>query len=215
MKRIAITHRVDVHPAYGERRDSIDQRWTDFLLRAGLWPIFLPNHPSYIHRFLDDEKIDGILLTGGNSLIRYDGDAPERDAVERILLEWAIRNAIPVIGVCRGMQVIQDYFGVILTKIKGHVGTRHNLDIVEYGAVTDIFRSIKDVNAFHKEGTHESQAPLSVIARSKQDGIVMAIRHDNLPIFGIMWHSERENPFVQSDIEFFKEVFQVNDHLRA
>lgn len=210
MKLIAVTHRVDIHPDHGERRDAIDQRWTDFLLKVGLWPVFLPNHRDYVHHFLETEGIDGILLTGGNSLARYNGDAPERDAVESALLEWAGVKAAPVLGVCRGMQVIQDHFGVTLTKIEGHVGTRHVLDVVGHDPVAEILRRLKDVNAFHHEGTHESQSPLSVLARSKGDDVVMAIHHDVLPIFGVMWHSEREDPFTEPDLALFREVFRPN-----
>ena len=48
-----------------------------------------------------------MVLTGGNDLAALGGDAPERDATENALLDAAESRRLPVIGVCRGMQVIQ------------------------------------------------------------------------------------------------------------
>lgn len=52
-----------------------------------------------------------LVLTGGNSLTMLDGDAPERDLVEKELLRYADNKNIPVLGVCRGMQLMQEFEG--------------------------------------------------------------------------------------------------------
>ena len=109
MKKVVVTQRVDVTSTYGERRDCLDQRWIELLLSVGLFPVLVPNNLDYVKKLIATEQIDGVLLTGGNSLLNYGGDAPERDEVEKNLLELAILKNIPLLGVCRGMQIIQNY----------------------------------------------------------------------------------------------------------
>lgn len=206
MKNIAVTQRVDAIADYDERRDAIDQRWSAFLLKAGLWPILVPNLMDYAHTLITKEHIDGVLLTGGNSLLPYGGDAPERDQVERFLLEWAIGNDIPVLGVCRGMQGIQNYFHNKLVQVTGHVATRLTLELTGKGRLASIVSKYHDVNAFHTYGATNVRGELVSVAQSP-DGISMAIEHFDKQVYGIMWHSEREAPFKDEDISLFKFIF--------
>ena len=111
MKRILVTMRTTVVESYNERRDSIDQRWANFLCECGLLPIFAPNNPALLVSLLQTIKPDGVLFTGGDDLVRYSGGAPERDEVETILYQLCITEGIPLLGVCRGMQIIAKYFG--------------------------------------------------------------------------------------------------------
>jgi len=53
MSCIAVTQRVDVVQAYGERRDALDQRWQEFLRRCELVPLPCPNHRGNRERLLD------------------------------------------------------------------------------------------------------------------------------------------------------------------
>ena len=87
MKRIAVTQRVDMISSHEERRDALDQRWIPFLQTINLLPILVPNNIPYVQQLIGDKSIDGILLTGGNSLVKYGGDAPERDEIEKLLEE--------------------------------------------------------------------------------------------------------------------------------
>ena len=64
------------------------------------------------------------MFTGGNSLIKYGGSAIERDCLEKEILKYSIKKKIPLIGVCRGMQVIQDYFNTRLVRVKNQVSPR-------------------------------------------------------------------------------------------
>jgi len=206
VKKIIVTQRVDVIVDYRERRDAIDQRWLGFLLSINIFPILVPNSLDYIKQVIITEDIDGILFTGGNSLVSYGGDAPERDEVEIFLLEWAIKKNIPVLGVCRGMQLIQHYFNNQLVPISDHVATRHKLQIEKGKRLSPILDNMYDVNAFHLLGTHKVTGELELVAKSV-DGVVMAVEHKQYDIFGIMWHSERENPYLVKDIELYKEIY--------
>ena len=127
MIRVAITQSVVKHDKYNERRDFLDQRWTKFLCECNLVPIPVPNTLNVTNNFLKELNVAGLLLTGGNSLVKYGGDAVERDLLENQLVDQALAESLPIIGVCRGMQLLQSMFDTELKKITGHVNCRHNL----------------------------------------------------------------------------------------
>jgi len=199
MKTVAITQRVSVVPAYGERRDCLDQAWTKFLAVCGLLPILLPNVTEVALALCEGADIAGLVLTGGNDLAVLGGDAPERDAVESAVLDQAERRRLPVLGVCRGMQVIQHRFSIPLRRVEGHVTRRQ---------VIRIDGELKEVNSYHRFAALDARPPLKVWALAA-DGVVKAIRHSAQPITGIMWHPERCAPFSSADVALFRQVFGV------
>jgi gamma-glutamyl-gamma-aminobutyrate hydrolase PuuD len=199
MKAVAVTQRVSVVPAYGERRDCLDQAWARFLAECGLLPVLLPNVPDLAVALCERAGIAGLVLTGGNDLAVLGGDAPERDTVENALLDLVERRGLPVLGVCRGMQVIQQRFAIPLRQVEGHVAQRQVIRID--GVPTE-------VNSYHNFAAFDSRPPLDVWAVA-DDGVVKAIRHSAQPITGIMWHPERVAPFSPSDVVLFRQVFGV------
>jgi putative glutamine amidotransferase len=199
VKIVAVTQRVAVVPEYGERRDCLDQAWPRFFAACGLLPLPLPNIVDVALAMFRGADVAGLVLTGGNDLAVLGGDAPERDATENALLEDAESRNLPVIGVCRGMQVIQHRHAVPLRRIQGHVTRRQSIDIE--GKETE-------VNSYHNFGADESRPPLDAWAHAR-DGIVKAIRHSERPVTGIMWHPERSTPFAARDIALFRHVFEV------
>jgi putative glutamine amidotransferase len=200
MKMVAVTQRVSVVPAYGERRDCLDQAWTKFLAACGLLPVLLPNVTETALALCEGAGIAGLVLTGGNDLAEWGGDAPERDAVEYALLDWAEPHGLPVLGVCRGMQVIQRRFAIPLRRVEGHVAERQ---------VIRIDGEPREVNSYHHFAAFDSRPPLDVWAVA-DDGVVKAIRHSAQPITGIMWHPERSAPFSPADVALFRRVFVVD-----
>jgi len=199
MKAVAITQRVSVVSGSGERRDCLDQAWTRFLAACGLLPVLLPNVAEVALVLCERAGIAGLVLTGGNDLAELGGDAPERDAVENVLLDWAEQRGLPVMGVCRGMQVIQQRFVVPLRRVEGHVTQR---------LVIRVDGRPREVNSYHHFAALESRPPLQVWAVA-DDGVVKAIRHSSQPVTGIMWHPERCSPFSPADVDLFRQVFAV------
>lgn len=177
---IGVTQRVEFHPQSEEIRDALDQRWAQFLFACDLPFVLLPNHKS---GFALAKRCSGFLLTGGNSI----GEALMRDQFEIKILEYALERALPLLGVCRGMQLIQHFFGVPLQKIEGHVRSRH----------------LNERNSFHDFGSYETVEPLEILERA-EDGIVEAIWHTKKPLIGMMWHPEREESFDDRDRQLFK-----------
>jgi N5-(cytidine 5'-diphosphoramidyl)-L-glutamine hydrolase len=199
MKAIAITQRVSVVASRGERLDCLDQAWTRFLSACGLLPVLLPNVTEAALALCERLDIAGLVLTGGNDLAVLGGDAPERDTVENALLDLAERRGLPVLGVCRGMQVIQQRFAIPLRRVEGHVAQRQ---------VIRIEGERKEINSYHHFAAFDSRPPLDVWAVA-DDGVVKAIRHSAQPITGIMWHPERFAPFSPADVLLFRRVFAV------
>jgi gamma-glutamyl-gamma-aminobutyrate hydrolase PuuD len=199
MKTVAVTQRVSVIPEYAERRDCLDQAWPRFLAACGLLSLPVPNVLEVALALCGNGGISGLVLTGGNDLAALGGEAPERDAVENALLDFAQQHALPVIGVCRGMQVIQQRCGIALHPVGGHVTPRQMIRIEG---------ERKEVNSYHRFAAFESRAPLATWAVA-EDGAVKAVRHASLPITGIMWHPERVDRAAPEDVALFRRVFQV------
>ncbi len=197
MKRIFYTQRVEAVSSYRERRDCTDQRLPAFLSACGFLPVPVPNIPDLAKKLCTELFPEGVFLTGGNSLGKYGGDAPERDETERVLLEWAIEKKVPVFGVCRGLQFVADFFGSQLEMIGGHVRTRHPVS-------GEVARD--SVNSYHEFGLMAAKVPL-LVAGKAPDGSTEAVRHESLPIAAIGWHPERETPFCEDDIAMVREWF--------
>ncbi|MBF8273069.1 MAG: putative gamma-glutamyl-gamma-aminobutyrate hydrolase [Magnetococcales bacterium] len=194
---ILVTQRMQSLTDLGEVRDACDRRWSRFLLECDLLPVLAPNHLPTVRHLWERLRPWGILLTGGDSPGFLGGDDAERDQVENHLLDLAIEGDFPLMGVCRGMQMIQHWFGVPLRAVAGHVAPTLTIDV---GG-----RS-RQVNSYHHFGTHESRPPLGIWATAA-DGTVKAVRHNNKPILGIMWHPERFPEKQEDDILLFRTFF--------
>lgn len=198
MKKIIFTQRVENVAAYQERRDCGDQNIVRFLSACGYLPIPIPNVPEVLEGFLHTVKPEGIVLTGGNSLVKYGGDAPERDDTDRFLIQCAVERKIPLFGFCRGMQSVLDFYGTPLMNVSGHVAVRHKI----FGQLGQ-----REVNSYHNQAAIEIPDPLEELART-EDGVIEAVRHNQLPILAIMWHPEREKSFDERDMEQVRMLFQ-------
>jgi gamma-glutamyl-gamma-aminobutyrate hydrolase PuuD len=197
--RIAVTQRVAVVPHYGERRDCLDQAWPRFMAACGLLPVPVPNIVEVALALCAASDVAGLVLTGGNDLAALGGDAPERDATENALLEMAESRGLPVLGVCRGMQLIQQRCAVPLERVEGHVTQRQTIHING---------EPMQVNSYHRFAARESRPPLEVWAVAG-DGVVKAVRHTGRSTTGIMWHPERNTPFAADDLALFRRVFKA------
>jgi putative glutamine amidotransferase len=190
MKLIAITQRIDDIQHYQEKRDALDQRWWDLLSHCNIIPIILPNHLMLAKQMIKYIKIDGIILSGGNH-------SEERDELELYLIENALQQSIPLLGICHGMQMIQKYFNVTLEEIENHIAATQEITI---------HNELSIVNSYHRYGTKQSPSILPVWAKA-HDGVVKAIKHVTYPLTGIMWHPERLVPFNTRDIQLLKDIF--------
>lgn len=198
MKSIIVTQRVDINKEISERRDALDQRWILFLHECGFTPLLIPNNLKLSRTIIKSSKVSGILLTGGSDLSAYGGNSPERDETEFFLIDYAITKNIPVLGICRGMEVIQHYFGVKLEKVTGHNSKDH---VISFNGLK------RKVNSFHNLGSKKTVHDLKILAKAFDD-VIESVAHVKYPIKGIMWHPERYNVFKKEDKNLFKEFFK-------
>lgn len=195
VKRIGISLRVEHFEEHNEKRNAISQDWLIFLKKANAFPILIPNILSDIKSFLNGMKIDGFILSGGDNM----GDDPERDETEKTIIEFAISNKIPILGVCRGMQVLNSYFGgaVTVNKDKSHVGKNHVVELTNDKLSKLLKKDSLDVNSFHNNIIKKEilGKNLETFAITRDDRTVEGYFHSKLPIMGVMWHPERDSDF--------------------
>ena len=209
MKRIGLTQRVEVVPGYGERRDCLDQRWARLMLSLGYCPVPLANDVADVPLYIAALAIDGVTLTGGNDIGEEEGaenTAPERDSFEHRLLDVCDAGRLPVLGVCRGLQMLNVHHGGGIEPIEGHAAHRHNM-----GLDTDFFKGCPasiQVNSFHGFAISEANrsSRLKPVAWS-EDGTIEAAVHVSLPQFGVMWHPEREDGLAGHDLLMIRAAF--------
>lgn len=207
MKNIAITQRLIQNDSYLEVRDALDIKWAKLFKKINCLPIILPSDYDFIFYF-KSFKIKGIILSGGNdlSLLSTNELSKKRDHFEKRLIGFGISKGIPILGICRGMQVIADYFNCDFKKVQKHAGTKHKLVVSDKSRFKYNLKKIKTVNSYHNYAINNVSHNLIISARSV-DGIIEAIEHKKYNIFGQMWHSEREEPFCQEELKIIKSLF--------
>ena len=192
--RIGVTQRVEQLPDRDERRDALDQAWGPWIETDGDLAVPIPNRLTDVAAFVRDLELGAFVLTGGNDLAHLPGatnPAPERDATEAAVLEYATEHGRPVLGVCRGMQMLVVHSGGNLAPVAGHVGQSHPLDKQASPW------PLRDgpVNSFHDWGVRpDGVGPILAVLATAPDGTVEAVAHRTLPQVGIMWHPERAEP---------------------
>jgi putative glutamine amidotransferase len=176
---------------------KIDNRWSSFLYACGLVPLLLPNDSLVAAQLLEELNPIGLVLSGGGECVALSGIADPRDETEQAALAWATRHSKPILGVCRGMQVLLASYGAKLLPVQNHVRCKHDL----------IFANgIRQVNSFHDYGVYT--APGFEVLGHTEDGLIEWIHHKTDLLTGIMWHPERESSFAIEDIDIVKRTFE-------
>jgi N5-(cytidine 5'-diphosphoramidyl)-L-glutamine hydrolase len=205
---VGVSQRIEIVASYDEQRDALDQRLIEWLVAVGCTPIPIPNtlisidsskgteDSQKLLEWLETLNIQAIVLSGGNNI----GEFSMRDRTENTLLSWAENHAFPVLGICRGMQMMGTWAGVQLIKVTGHVKTKHKLKRSQ-----KFMAGCGMVNSYHDFVLKECPEYFKVTARS-EDGSLEAMVHSTLPWEAWMWHPERETEFNPGDILQFKNL---------
>jgi len=213
MIKIAVTQRLLSNESYYEPREALDTRWGLLFEKLGFLPIALPIEYDFKNYF-NSISIDGILLTGGNDLssISPNEESIKRDMFEKKVIKYGIENDIPIFGVCRGMQIIAEYFGADFIEVQNQVSIKHSLKVNSKSKYANELNNLNKVNSFHNYAINNMPNELLVSA-TNENNIVKAIEHKKYKIFGQMWHSEREDIFNIDEmnlIRFFFNNLELN-----
>ena len=204
MKIIAISQRIKKIVEYNEIRDQLDNRLNFFVIKAGYLPVPIPNFlgcekkkNKCLLNWLKKINPGGIILSGGEDIGVY----KSRDKNEARIIKWSLTKKIPVLGICRGMQVINKFFGGTKVRINNHAGTRHKI----YG---NYCKSRDTVNSFHNWGFKlENLAGELKTNTLAKDKTIESFKHKKFKIYGIMWHPERERFFRKDDLSLMQHIF--------
>ncbi len=208
MKKIAISQRLIENNSYYEIRDELDIRWAALFRELDYLPILLPTNYNF-EKYFELIDINGIILSGGNDLgyLVNDELSKKRDIFEKSIIKFAIKECIPMLGVCRGMQIIADYFNNDdLEKVDGHVGTSHRIVVSDKSKFREYLKKLDFVNSYHNYGIKKIPDGFILSAKS-DDGIIEAMENKEHNIFCQMWHSERQTPFKENELMIIKKLF--------
>lgn len=152
-----------------------------------------------------DAGCDMLLLPGGADIHPKHYSRPiagateideERDRFELEVFKRFYDSGRPILGICRGEQLINVALGGTLRQhIDGHGRLPDETDSTHTVLTDDewlkrLYGGRFTVNSAHHQAVEELGEGLSVIARA-EDGTVEAVRHASLPILGVQWHPER------------------------
>ena len=180
----------------------VQETYIESIRRAGGEPILLYyNQPAP-----DLSTLDGILFSGGvdiePALYGCDRESecgdihPWRDAYELPLCRAAVEADLPVMGICRGAQVINVALGGTLHQdIPGHRALSEDLDRLHPSRTVDpmltaLYGEEFIINSSHHQAVDRPGEGFRPVQWAP-DGTVEAIRHETLPLFGVQWHPER------------------------
>lgn len=171
--------------------DFVDHYWINYFKLKKKTFFSVPNISNYKINF-SKKKIRLIVLPGGNDLFSRDKISKVRLKVEFSLIKHAIKKKIPILGVCRGMQVINLYFKGKQNRINGHMRTHHKI----FFKKKFFPKMILNVNSFHNFGIpiQKMSNKLEAIAVDKDENVEI-FRHKMKKIYGFMWHPERNKSY--------------------
>lgn len=151
---------------------------------------------------------DCLLLPGGGDITpaffgeRNNGSRnidTELDILQFQALDYAIRRSMPVLGICKGMQIINVAFGGTIIQDLSTAALHkyqnrdqyHTTDILKGSCLDQLYGSTALVNSAHHQAVGKPGHSLQPIQWCPFDHCVEAIVHESLPILGVQWHPER------------------------
>jgi len=203
-------------PVIGITTDLIDKyygieaTYSDSIASAGGIPLLIPSvykNKRTLRQFAI--HIDGLLIPGSRDMDpKYYRQKPhsklnpmngERTTAEFIVLEESVKNNVPVLGICGGMQFINVFFGgslyqdiqSLMPAASSHEkGAIHKINILKGSLLETILgKSTIDVSSYHHQAIKKVGSGLVVSARSG-DNIIEALENQDNNIIAVQWHPE-------------------------
>ena len=207
---------IDLTGNFSDNNCTLAEGYYQSILKAGGVPVIIPPYDNAEPLVQTLNQLDGILLTGGGDINplflgeepikQLGGINPRRDRQELLLTQLAADRQIPILGICRGIQVMNAAFGGTLyqdihSQMKGTC-IKHSQDLdrsyashtieIETDSLLHRLMGTKKlaVNSFHHQAVQETAPGFRVCARAI-DGVIEAIESTEYKsILGVQWHPE-------------------------
>lgn len=199
----------------GYKRSYVNNDYILSVIKNGGIPFIIPFNENEEVIKEQIEMVDGLLLSGGQDVAPKNygeeptpklGDIfPERDDFEYALLKAALEAKKPILGICRGLQIINTYFNGSLYQDLSYIGTEvlkhnqvnspsmvtHSVTLDKSSKLFDIFGEEKiRVNSFHHQAVKKVGDGLAISAKAP-DGVIEAIEKTDYPfLVAVQWHPE-------------------------
>ncbi len=200
---------------YNQETCTLAEGYYQSVLKAGGIPFIIP--PFYETDRLGEllDRLDGIIFSGGgdiNPLLlgeepvkELHSITPERDLQELLLARLAYDRQIPMLGICKGIQIINAALGGtnyqdIHTQMEG-IRIKHSQDqdrrypshqvsITDGSILAKLFGTELAVNSFHHQAC-KTAAPCLTVTAMSTDGVIEAVESNQFKsILGVQWHPE-------------------------
>ena len=218
----------------GHRKSYVSMDYVDAIITTGAMPLVLPLtlDEAVIKNYIG--KIDGLLLSGGQDVAPYlYGEdpklklkhvLPERDKFEYLLIKYAMEAKMPIFGVCRGLQILNVYFGGTLHQdlSYGEFWVQHNqeqlptfathaIKIVDNTELARVFAAEQVfVNSFHHQVINKP-ADKFIVSAVAADGAIEAIEaiSEEEFILAVQWHPEMLAPAEEAMYKLFSRFYEA------
>lgn len=198
----------------GQSYYTVGEKYVKAILDQGAIPVIIPadEDASSISSYV--EMVDGLLIPGGEDVspLQY-GEEPHpsviltkevKDDFEKELILQTNRQSKPILGICRGMQIINVAFGGTLiqdipSETEEYIAHKqamsirseatHTVKVEENSILYPILGKQARVNSYHHQAIKTLASGFRVTARA-QDGIIEALESDDGRVFAVQWHPE-------------------------
>lgn len=211
----------------GYKRSYVNNDYVQSVIKAGAIPYIIPMNNDEDVIKLQLSLVDGLILSGGHDVnpLLYGEEPhkllsdiyPERDDFDLSLVKIATKLNMPILGICRGHQILNVANGGTLyqdlslqenTYIKHNQGKlpsqgTHTVNIDRDSILCSILGDTAIVNSFHHLGIHEVGKNFKAVAHSK-DGVIEAIERQNPFALGVQWHPEMMSINNKNMLNIFK-----------
>ena len=185
-KRVFITPKI-INSNKNNFEYQIDTNWFKYFKKLGFNLELIDTL-----NFNSKKKIDLVIFSGGNDLFKKSKKKENfiRDFNEKKILKHCLKNNIKILGICRGFQLIADFFNCKVSNIDNHVRKNHNLILNNNSYFTK--EKFFKVNSFHNYGLIKLTKDFNIISWHSDKSIEIA-EHKNKKILCFMFHPERKN----------------------